>query len=134
MTTEEQIELYCQEKVKESIITKHLKELGGTLKQEMLNKGVRELSAGRFSVQLEIRTEQGIDETKMLGVLKDYWEKTHSGEGCPFIRTVEVIDEDALEAFLYNTQLPEDMILSLDACKTSKVTQAIKYKIAKGDK
>ena len=129
-----QIREYCKKKAEASVLERRVKELGDKLKASLLNSGKREYSTGRYSIQLEVRKEEKVDTGKMLAILKNYWAEEHGDEMCPFIRTVEVIDEDALERFLYNHPLPEDTILALDSCRTTSTTNALKYKIAKEDK
>lgn len=133
--TVSEVQEYCEKKVEASALDSRIKELGGKLKTRLMNSGNRVFKAGRYSVQLEIRKEEKVDKFKMLTILKEYWAKTHKkSEKCPFIRTVEVLDEEELEKYLYNTPLPEDVILALDSCRTVNTTQALKYKVEKGDK
>lgn len=138
MTTEEQVKLYCEQKTEESRLNKSNKQLNATLKQILIeqvakDKNATDITAGKYTVHLVIKQTEDIDEVKMLSILKDFWKSTKGEEKCPFIGTVEYIDMDALESFMYKEELPKEVILALDGCRTKKEDMAITYKIAKGE-
>lgn len=133
MTTEEQVKLYCEQKAEESTLNKSNKKLAESIKQALLESNETDFSAGKYSIHLETRVTESVDEFGMLTVLKNYWDANKGDEKCPFIKTTEYIDMDALEAFMYKEDLPKDVLLALDGCRVKKETTAITYKIAKGE-
>lgn len=133
MVTEEQIKTYCEQKQQESELNKSNKKLADEIKQSLIADNKTVIESGRYSVNIEKRVTEDVDEDKMIEVLSDFWNKLHSGEECPFIRTrtIEFVDMEELEKFMYQNNLPEDVILALDNCRIKKESVAIKYKIAK---
>lgn len=132
LTTLERIDLYCDSKEAEKTLNKDIKALNDKIKQEMRDGNLKEVQTDKYVVTLESRTKDDIDPALMLMVLKKYWDSEHKGEPCPFIRTIEVLDEDELEKFMYATKLPAETVSALDKCRTTTVTQALTYKKVKG--
>lgn len=132
MVSEEQITRYCEFKEDEKALNNDIKKLNETIKQTMIDENTKEVHTDKYIIELEIRTKDDIDPMLALMVLKKYWDNEHSGEPCPFIRTIEVLDEDALEKFMYSTKLPEETLSALDKCRTKTVTKALTYKKVKG--
>ena len=133
MTLEEQIELYCQQMTKEKILHGSNEELKDSIKSTLIDAGERTAKSGKYSVSIRITSTDMVDENRMLSILKEYWTHTYGEAPCPFIRTQEYVDADALEAFMYRESLPEDVMLDLDSCRSKKITKALTYKIAKGE-
>ena len=134
LTTLERVDLYCDSKEAEKTLNKDIKALNEKIKQEMRNGNMTEMQTDKYVVTLESRVTDEIDPALMLMALKKYWDKEHAEEQCPFIRTVEVIDEDALEKFMYSNKLPEETMSELEKCRKKKVTTALTYKKVKGSK
>lgn len=132
LTTLERIDLYCDSKEAEKTLNKDIKALNDKIKQEMRDGNMTEMQTDKYIVTLESRTKDDVDPALMLMVLKKYWDNEHKGEPCPFIRTIEVLDEDELEKFMYSTKLPAETVSALDKCRTTTVTQALTYKKVKG--
>ena len=133
MLTEEQIKTFCTQKAEENALKKANTKLADIIKEDLIKSNKTDASAGKYSVSLTKRTTEDVDEPKMLEVLKQFWMNTHKDEKCPFIGTVEYVDMNELEAFMYQEELPEDVILALDACRIKKESIALGYKIEKGD-
>ena len=131
MGLEEQVTQYCEQKEQESILSKSNKKLNDEIKRTLIESNQKDATFGKYTVKLESRTSENVDDVKMLAVLKAFWESEHKGEKCPFIATVEVLNPDALEEFMYKTELPESVILDLDKCRTVTTTTALKYSIKK---
>ena len=130
MTTDEQIELYCEQKEQEKALNKSIKKLNADIKESLTKTNQTTVEAGKYSVTLEKRVTDNIDTVKMLMIMKTYWEEHYEGK-CPFIRTVEVLDDTELEAFLYKEKLPDDVIIALGGCRSKTETTALTYKIKK---
>ena len=133
MATSEQVELYCEQKEQEKVLKKSIAKLNEDIKSSLIAENKNDMTSGKYTVQLEIRTSEDVNTEKMLSILKQFWQKNHGDEKCPFIRTVEYVDMDELEAFMYQEELPKEVILDLDTCRIKKTTTALTYKIKKGD-
>ena len=133
MLTEEQIKTFCVQKAEENALKKANTKLADIIKEDLIKSNKTDASAGKYSVSLTKRITEDVDELKMLEVLKQFWMNMHKGEKCPFIGTVEYVDMNKLEAFMYREELPEDVILALDACRIKKESIALSYKIEKGE-
>lgn len=131
MTTNEQVELYCKQMTEEKALNKANKKLNEEIKQTLIDSGDTDIKSGIYSVHLETRVSEGIDEARALSILKTFWSKDHGDEMCPFIRTVFVLDMDALEGALYNNAIPDEVLMQLDSCRTKKETKALTFKVAK---
>ena len=101
-------------------------EEGKQLKRRMEEEGLETVDAGDGkALKRCIATSYEVSEQAMLEVLKKY--------GVPAVKTVEVIDESALEKFLYNAD-PEqnkDLLAELDRCKTAKEVVSLRIVNAK---
>lgn len=128
--TDEQITRYCACKEEAKCLERELKKLNDAIKNSMVDAGQKEVHTDEYTIELEIRTKEDVDQFKLLMVLKKYWAENRIGEDCPFIKTVEVVDEDALEKFIYQNSktLPKELFDAMDKCITRKVTKALTYK------
>lgn len=104
-----------------------------TLKNLMGDLGTEKESFGGYTVTRTTSNRESFDEAKALEILKKDW-NTHNSPAiaCPYIKTIEVLDMDALESAMYNHQIRDDVIISLDECR--KVTEVITMKCVKTKK
>ena len=133
MTTEEQIKLYCEKKEEEKALGKEIKSLGTAVKDFLIGSTDKVKQVGSWKVQLQHKVTEAIDEDKLLTVIKGFWAEKNGSMKCPFIRTVEVIDMEALEGALYRGEIPEDVLLKIDGCRVKKETDALVYSKNKGE-
>lgn len=133
MELNEQITKYCEQKEEEKALHKSNETLNQSIKETLQKSSQTSSCAGQWTVELETRTSESMDASKMLTILKKFWEETHKGEKCPFIRTQEYLDEDALESFMYKEDLPKELLLELDGCRKVTKSVALTYKKAKGE-
>ena len=136
MISEEMIKTFCTQKSQESALNKSNKKLSEEIKKSLIEDKQTNVEVDEYSVYLEKRVSENIDEQKMMAVLEDFWEREHGDEECPFIctKTIVYLDDEALEKYMYQNELPEDVILALDGCRIKEETIALKYKINKGKK
>ena len=88
-----------------------------TIKSIMHCTGFKDYSFGGYKVTRQIRHKVSIDEDKMLKVLKEDWAITHGDEPCPYIKTKEYVDSEALESAIYNGGVSQDTMSKLNECK-----------------
>ena len=118
---------YVENKRELDSYTKLCKKENEDIKKMMSDEDVEEVDVGSGKALRRIITESyDVNELKMLQVLKKY--------DVPAVRTVEVIDEDALEKFLYNADPNEHRALlqELDGCK--KLKQVVSLRVVNARK
>lgn len=133
MTPEEQVKLYCKQMDEEKALHKSNEKLKSILKKWLTDAGEPRHKFGKYQIALQTRVTENVDEEKMLGVLKAYWDKMGKGKPCPFVKTQEFVDMDALESYIYRGKLPKYLLLELDGCRVRKESQALTYKTEEGE-
>lgn len=131
---DEKIKSYCEKKEEEKSLKKVISQLNDSLKSEFSKIKDKTLKSDKYAVTIEERVTEGFDEYKLINVLKTFWQSKYGRQRCPFIKTVECIDEECmktLESYIYRGDIPKDVLTQIDACRTKKVTTALTYKIAK---
>lgn len=134
VTIEEQVKTYCKQMEEEKALHKSNDGLKNAIKKWLVDAGMTMSKIGNYKVVLQSRVTESVDETKMIGVLKAYWDKHGKGKQCPFIGTKEYVDMDALESYIYRGKLPKYLLLELDECRVKKESTALTYKVEKDDK
>ena len=99
------------------------------LKNIMGEMGSEKESYGGFTITRTVSERENFNEQQALAILKQNWYENHGSEPCPFVKTVEVLDSDALESAMYNGELDNNTILKLDECRN--VTEVITLKCSK---
>ena len=115
------VEAYVENKRELDSYTKLCKEEGDAIKSGMFDLDITEVPVdAKKALKKIISVKFEVDEAKMLAVLKKY--------NVPAVKTVEVIDEGALENFLYHADEEEnrDLLNELDGCKTIKSVVSLK--------
>ena len=100
-----------------------------SLKNIMGEMGSEKESYGGFTITRTVSERENFNEQQALAILKQNWYENHGSEPCPFVKTVEVLDSDALESAMYNGELDNNTILKLDECRN--VTEVITLKCSK---
>ena len=84
------------------------------------NKDIKELmgdesdyETDKYKAKVSISTRVSIDEPKLLTVLK-----ANNIKGV--VRTIEVVDMDALENAIYHNEIPKDVLKLIGDCKSEK--------------
>ena len=87
-----------------------------SLKNIMGEMGSEKESYGGFTITRTVSERESFNEQQALAI-------------CPFVKTVEVLDSDALESAMYSGELDNNTILKLDECRS--VTEVITLKCSK---
>lgn len=95
------------------------------IKKLLSEIGKSEWQVGKNKVVLQERTSQQVDEEKLIEYLKSI-----NANYC--IKTVEKIDEDALENAIYHNILTKEQVKEMDEFTTEKKTLALKVTKVKG--
>ena len=133
MITEEQVKDYCQKKDEEKVLKKAISSLGETIKNELINSKETDAKFDKYTVRLETRTTESVDEAKLLSVLESDWIKRNGEDSDlpPYIKVARYVDMDALESAIYNGEISKETLLAIDGCRVKKESVALTYKEAK---
>ena len=88
-----------------------------TIKEELAKRGESDYEAGGYKVTRQVSYRTSIDEDKMLKVLKADWAERYGSMDCPYIKTREYVDTDALEAVIYANELSDETMKQLEGCQ-----------------
>ena len=102
-----------------------------TIKEYLADTESGKWTSGGYTVQRIESTTETMNEEKLLSVIKNYWATTHGSQECAFIKTREYIDMEALESAIYANELPNELLLEMNACRESKTTVALRCTKAK---
>ena len=110
---------YASMKADADKFKKAAEDLNKNIKQVMTDNNLDKYSASGFTVTKVVTNKESMNEQKLLQVAKKY--------NIPAIKTVEVIDMDALENFLYHTDVSDEIMEDLAKCKSK--TEVIQLRI-----
>lgn len=133
MITEEQVKDYCQKKDEEKVLKKAISSLGEVIKNELINSKETDAKFDKYTVHLETRTTESVDDAKLLNVLESDWIKRNGEDSDlpPYIKVARYVDMDALESAIYNGEISKETLLAIDGCRIKKESVALTYKVAK---
>ena len=96
------------------------------IKKMMLERHCDSYTAGGYVVSCIVSERTSLNQEKMLDILKKDWASRSNGFPCPYVKTVEVLDMDALEAALYSQDIPKSVVKELDSCREVKKVTTLK--------
>ena len=132
-TLEELVESYGTHNNEFGILKKVCESEKAQIKDSMKTQGITEKVAGGWKVSYSVRENETINEEQMLQILKKDWVARYGEDiPCPYIKTREYIDMDALEPVLYANEIPQSTLLELDACRN--VTEVVTLRCTKAKK
>lgn len=88
-------------------------------------------TSGGYTVQRVVSERETLNEERLLPILKDDWIKLHGSMECPYIKTKEYVDMDALETALYEGTIPQSTLAEMEKCREVTTVVALKCKKAK---
>lgn len=107
---------------------KVIDKLNGSIKELMTEYELSEYEGDNVTVTCTVSDTEKMNEDMLLEVIKT---KIWAGNGsmqCPFIKTVEQVDFDALEKAIYNGDLSKEQLLEIGKCKEVKSTTTLRIK------
>lgn len=107
------------EKVKE--LKKILDEKNAEIKSLMAAQELRSFSTDSYNASYIVKETVKLDEEKLLQVLIQDWAARNGSMECPYIKTKQYVDNDALEAAIYRGELDPNTLAKIKEC--SVVTQ-----------
>ena len=120
LTLDELIPLYAENKADLDVYDKLCKSQNALIKQHMEELGETEHTAGGYVVKYSVSQRESINEDRLLDILKK-----HNVPGV--IKTKEYVDMDALESYLYNTELSDDLAADMDSCREIKEVVQLRF-------
>jgi len=99
------------------------------IKKRMSEQNISSHTAGGYTVTKVVSNREKLNEDKALVILKQDWVSKYGSMECPYIKTREYIDMDALEAVLYAGEIDKETLKRLDACR--EVTEVVALKCTK---
>lgn len=100
------------------------------IKELMLNSNLTKKTSGKYTAKLTTRKSESFDEDGLVKYIKSsLWANMGSME-CPYIKTVEVVNWDALEKAMYNGEISKEQMTDIGKYKQVKETVALGLEIA----
>ena len=125
LTLDELIPVYAENKADLDQIEKVCKTQNAEIKKYMEELGEDEHTAGGYTVKYIVSERESMNEERLLEMMKK-----HNVPGV--IKTKEYVDMDALENYLYNVVMSDEMAADLNSCR--EVKQVVQLRIGKEKK
>ena len=101
-----------------------------TIKNQLALMDVNKITSNGYTVQRIESVKESLDEEKLLPIIKHYWASTHGSMECPYIKTREYIDMDALENAIYQKELTPSILSEMDKCREVTTVVTLRCKKA----
>lgn len=124
-TLDELIPSYAENKIELDNYKKICDGQNAEIKKRLEELGENEYTAGGYVAKRTVSERESMNEERLLEMLKK-----HNVPGV--IKTKEYVDMDALEGYLYNTELSDEMAADLDSCR--EVKEVVQLRITKEKK
>lgn len=95
------------------------------IKEIMSNEKLKKHSAGGYTVTYIESNKTTVNEEKLLALLKSKLSKKQLKD-LKLIKTVEQVDENALENAIYNSLIPEELVTEMSNCEEKSVITSIR--------
>lgn len=125
LTLDELIPVYAENKADLDRVDKICKAQNAEIKQKLEELGEDEHTAGGYVAKRIVSERESMNEERLLEVLVKH--------GVPeVIKTKEYVDMDALEKYLYNNDLSDDLAADLDSCR--EIKEVVQLRVSKEKK
>ena len=122
---------YAKHKTEEGELKKICDSENAQIKDIMYNEKLKKYEVDGWQVNYIESNREKMNEDKLLELLKKRFTKKQLKD-LKVIKTVEQIDENALENAIYNNLLGADFIAEMSACKESSIVTSIRVTKKKG--
>lgn len=130
MKLDELIPLFAEHKEQAGELKKLCDTENAQIKDEMASSGLKKYSAGGYVANYIEANKITINEDKLLALLKSKLSKKQLKD-LKIIKTVEQVDENALENAIYNKLIPEALVQEMDSCQEHSTTVSLRITKAK---
>lgn len=124
-TLDELIPMYAQNKAEFDNYKKICEGQNADIKRQLEELGEDEYTAGGYVAKRTVSERESMNEERLLEMLKK-----HNVPGV--IKTKEYVDMDALESYLYNALMSDEMAADLASCR--EVKEVVQLRITKEKK
>lgn len=107
---------------------KALDKLNASIKELMTEYDLTEYEGDNATVTCTVSDTEKMNEDKLLEVIKQKIWAGEDGTACPFIKTVEQVDFDALEKAIYNGDISKEQLVEIGKCKEVKSVTTLRIK------
>lgn len=125
LTLDELVPVYAETKADFDMYKKMCESQNTLIKSQLEKLGKDSHTAGGYVAKRTVSTRESINEDRLLEVLKK-----HNIEG--IIKTREYVDMDALEKYLYNNDLSDELATDMNSCR--EITEVVQLRISKEKK
>ena len=122
---DELIPQFAEHKEKEGQLKKICDTENLQIKEIMADAGLKKYEAGGYTVNYIESNREKLNEKKLLELLKKRFTKKQLKD-LKIIKTVEQVDENALENAIYNNLVDMDFVMQMAECKESSVVVSLK--------
>lgn len=124
-TLDKLIPQFAEHKEQEGVLKKTCDTENAQIKELMAASNMKKYDAGGYQATYIESTREKINEERLLQLLKTKFSKKQLKE-MGLIKTVEQVDENALENAIYNNLVGADFVTEMAACKESTVITSLK--------
>ena len=122
------IEQYGQKKTVYDLEKKTIDKLNNSIKELMTKYSLEKYDSDTYSVSCTVNEIEEMNEEKLLAIIKSVIWADKGSMHCPFIKTVEQVDFDALEKAIYNGDISKEHLLEIGKCKEVKQRTVLRFK------
>lgn len=122
---EELIPMYAKNKIELDSYTQLCKEENESIKKQMLELGQDVYSTGGYTAKRTVSHRETLNEDRLMAVILK-----HNIQG--IIKSKDYVDMDALENYLYNTEMTASLAADLESCKNK--TEVVTLRVTKAKK
>ena len=122
---------YARHKAEEGELKKVCDSENAQIKDIMFNEKLSKYEVEGWQVNYIESTREKMNEDKLLDLLKKSFTKKQLKK-MKLIKTVEQVDESALENAIYNNLVGADFVASMASCKESTVVTSLRLTQKKG--
>lgn len=116
---------FAEHKEQEGQLKKVCDSENAQIKELMAEEGLKKYEAGGYQVNYIESTREKMNEERLLELLKKNFTKKQLKE-MKIIKTVEQVDEKALENAIYNNLVGSEFIIQMASCKESSTVISLK--------
>lgn len=115
----------CNEQVKK--LKKGMEDVNHEIKTIMCRESLDDFTTDKFVAKYQVIKKKDFDEDKLLGVVKSKWKEEHGEEKNPYIKTVEVLDIEALTKAVYAGDFDVQAVKDCEVItETERLTVSVK--------
>lgn len=129
---QETVELFALNKEEYDKYDKAVKAENSLIKDLMKELNLTVIAYKDWKVTYSVAERKSMDEDMLLEVLKHAWTEKNGSMECPYIKTKQYVDMDALEAAIYNGQVSDDTLLEMKKCESCKEVVTLRLSKNKG--